>query len=133
MSDAGKLKSLAGYPRRFDSSTRYDGKDLMLEDGDLVLRRMPLEERIDAVFDEVSQYLTSVLDVRTNGHDIEIDYQPFGYETHVLRVDVCVAAFAVHQGDLPYQPDYRCSVIAFAPYVERRRRWLVRGPVPAHR
>jgi hypothetical protein len=40
-----------------------------------------------AAIDEVSEYLESVLDVRHNGHDIEVDYRPFGYETHVLRID----------------------------------------------
>ena len=50
-------------------------------------RGMSVKERIDAAVDEVSAYLESVLDVRYNGHDIEIDYHPFGYDTHVLRID----------------------------------------------
>ena len=50
-------------------------------------RGMSVKERIDAAVDEVSAYLESVLDVRHNGHDIEIDYHPFGYDTHILRID----------------------------------------------
>src|ERR1041384_5157987 len=50
-------------------------------------RGMSVDERIGAAINEVSEYLESVLDVRHNGYDIEIDYRPFGYETHVLRID----------------------------------------------
>jgi hypothetical protein len=50
-------------------------------------RDISVEQRIGAAINELSEYLESVLDVRFNGHDIEIDYHAFGYETHVLRID----------------------------------------------
>lgn len=48
---------------------------------------MSLPQRIDAAISDAAPYLKSVLDVRWNGHDIEIDFWPFGYEIHVLRLD----------------------------------------------
>ena len=41
-------------------------------------RGLSFPQRIDAAINEASDFLESVLDVRFNGHDIEIDYQLYG-------------------------------------------------------
>jgi hypothetical protein len=46
-----------------------------------------ITERILGVFEEHAEYVDTIHDVRFNGHDVEIDFAPVGYDTHVLRVN----------------------------------------------
>lgn len=208
----GVMRSIAGYPKHYDSPTRYDVRDLMMEDRDLVLedgdlvmvegaaglgqsialslsayfadlsdpqgfeervrlqgaprpefssgrrraltaqtlwemenapetrttdsRGMALPERIDAAISEASAYLAAVFDVRTDGHDVEIDYHAFGYEPHVLRLDGLVPrpgstsgwkrAFPIRRESLLEVEDLQHRLVAYAkenPEFVRQLHW----------
>ena len=74
MQGLDSLRSIAGYPKHFASSVRYEGKNLMMEDGDLVIEDgdlllvegaagvgQSIAHSLSAYFADLERYLVSVL------------------------------------------------------------------------
>lgn len=51
------------------------------------MRGQDIGARVARAMEEMREYLVAIHDVRFNGRDIEIDFEPVGYGTHVLRIN----------------------------------------------